>query len=62
MYFEFFELPSVCKSSIVYLLWYFVGITPFHFLEFPEKVEEVPTFEQKKRWRFIKGTMNALNI
>lgn len=27
---------------------------------FPEKVEEVPTFEKKKRWRFIKGTMNAL--
>lgn len=26
----------------------------------PEKVEEVPTFEKKKRWRFIKGTMNAL--
>lgn len=27
---------------------------------FPEKVEEVPTFEKKKRWSFIKGTMNAL--
>lgn len=27
---------------------------------FSEKVEEVPTFEKKKRWRFIKGTMNAL--
>ena len=27
---------------------------------FPENVEEVPTFEKKKRWRFIKGTMNAL--
>lgn len=27
---------------------------------FPEKVEEVPTFEKKKRWRFIKWTMNAL--
>lgn len=27
---------------------------------FPEKVEEVPTFEKKKRWRFIKGAMNAL--
>lgn len=27
---------------------------------FPEKVEEVPTFEKKKRWRFIKGSMNAL--
>lgn len=27
---------------------------------FPEKVEEVPTSEKKKRWRFIKGTMNAL--
>lgn len=27
---------------------------------FPEKVEEVPTFEKKKRWRFVKGAMNAL--
>lgn len=27
---------------------------------FPEKVEKVPTFEKKKRWRFIKGAMNAL--
>lgn len=27
---------------------------------FPEKVEEVPTSEKKKRWRFVKGTMNAL--
>lgn len=27
---------------------------------FPEKVEEVPTFDKKKRWRFVKGTMNAL--
>ncbi len=27
---------------------------------FPEKVEEVPTFDKKKRWRFVKGTMNFL--
>lgn len=27
---------------------------------FPEKVEEVPAFEKKKRWRFVKGAMNAL--
>ena len=27
---------------------------------FPAKVEEVPTSDKKKRWRFIKGTMNAL--
>ena len=27
---------------------------------FPEKVEEVPTSEKKKRWRFVKGVMNAL--
>lgn len=27
---------------------------------FPDKVEEVPTSDKKKRWRFIKGTMNAL--
>lgn len=27
---------------------------------FPEKVEEVPTNDKKKRWRFIKGAMNAL--
>ena len=27
---------------------------------FPEKVEEVPTSEKKKRWRFVKGAMNAL--
>ena len=27
---------------------------------FPEKIEEVPTSDKKKRWRFIKGTMNAL--
>ena len=27
---------------------------------FPEKVEEVSTFDKKKRWRFVKGTMNAL--
>ena len=25
---------------------------------FPEKVEEVPTSDKKKRWRFVKGTMN----
>jgi len=27
---------------------------------FPDKVEEVPTSDKKKRWRFIKGAMNAL--
>ena len=27
---------------------------------FPEKVEEVKTNDKKKRWRFVKGTMNAL--
>lgn len=27
---------------------------------FPEKIEEVQTNDKKKRWRFIKGTMNAL--
>jgi predicted DNA-binding transcriptional regulator YafY len=27
---------------------------------FPDKVEEVPTGDKKKRWRFTKGTMNAL--
>ena len=27
---------------------------------FPEKVEKVPTSDKKKRWRFVKGTMNAL--
>jgi len=27
---------------------------------FPEKIEEVHTADKKKRWRFIKGTMNAL--
>ncbi len=27
---------------------------------FPEKIEEVPTSDKKKHWRFIKGTMNAL--
>lgn len=27
---------------------------------FPEKVEDVPTSEKKKRWRFVKGAMNAL--
>lgn len=26
---------------------------------FPEKIEEVPTSDKKKRWRFVKGTMNA---
>ena len=27
---------------------------------FPDKIEEVPTLNKKKRWRFIKGTMNYL--
>ncbi len=27
---------------------------------FPEKIEEVPSFDKKKRWRFAKGTMNSL--
>ncbi len=27
---------------------------------FPDKIEEVPTADKKKRWRFIKGTMNSL--
>lgn len=27
---------------------------------FPEKVEEVPTLDKKKRWRFVKGTANML--
>ena len=27
---------------------------------FPEKVEEVPTSDKKKRWRFVKGAMNSL--
>ncbi len=27
---------------------------------FPEKIEVVPTSDKKKRWRFIKGTMNSL--
>lgn len=27
---------------------------------FPEKVEEVPTLDKKKRWRFVKGAMNSL--
>jgi len=27
---------------------------------FPEKIEEVKTNDKKKRWRFVKGTMNAL--
>ena len=27
---------------------------------FPEKIEEVQTSDKKKRWRFIKGTMNSL--
>ena len=27
---------------------------------FPEKIEDVPSNDKKKRWRFIKGTMNTL--
>ena len=27
---------------------------------FPDKIEEVPTNDKKKRWRFVKGTMNFL--
>ena len=27
---------------------------------FPDKIEEVPSFDKKKRWRFVKGTMNSL--
>lgn len=27
---------------------------------FPEKIEEVPTLDKKKRWRFVKGTANML--
>ncbi len=27
---------------------------------FPEKVEEVPILDKKKRWRFVKGTANML--
>ncbi len=27
---------------------------------FPEKIEEVQSFDKKKRWRFVKGTMNSL--
>ena len=27
---------------------------------FPEKIEEVQTNDKKKRWRFVKGTMNSL--
>ena len=27
---------------------------------FPEKIEEVQTSDKRKRWRFIKGTMNSL--
>lgn len=27
---------------------------------FPDKVEEVPSNDKKKRWRFVKGTMNYL--
>lgn len=27
---------------------------------FPDKIEEVPTSDKKKRWRFVKGTMNSL--
>lgn len=30
------------------------------FEKFPEKVEEVPSKDRKKRWRFKKGTMNCL--
>lgn len=30
------------------------------FQMFPEKIEEIPTSDKKKRWRFIKGTMNSL--
>ena len=30
------------------------------FEKFPEKVEEVPSYDRKKRWRFKKGTMNCL--
>ena len=27
---------------------------------FPDKIEEVASSDKKKRWRFIKGTMNSL--
>ena len=27
---------------------------------FPEKIEEVESNDRKKRWRFVKGTMNSL--
>ena len=27
---------------------------------FPDKIEEVPSLNKKKRWRFVKGTMNSL--
>ena len=27
---------------------------------FPEKIEEMPSLDKKKRWRFVKGTMNSL--
>ena len=27
---------------------------------FPEKIEEVESNDKKKRWRFVKGTMNSL--
>lgn len=27
---------------------------------YPEKIEEVPTNDKRKRWRFVKGTMNTL--
>lgn len=27
---------------------------------FPKKVEEMPTSDKKKRWRFVKDKMNAL--
>ena len=30
------------------------------FEKFPEKVEEVPSYDRKKRWIFKKGTMNCL--
>lgn len=30
------------------------------FEKFPEKVEEVPSNDRKKRWRFKNGTMNCL--
>ena len=27
---------------------------------FPDRIEEVPSLDKKKRWRFVKGTMNSL--